>query len=147
MSTMRIISLTWLKSLIDIISYPLPCTGAMVWQFFQPVDTKLSCFYQPHYSEESGIKLYTHVSDRFDPFFINTISITVSEAPHVIDGLLYDQIDLDVHEHYTDTGGYSEHCLPCIIFSVFVLRRASVSLRRSISMLLIKRRLIRFCNQ
>lgn len=27
----------------------------------------------------------------------------------MIDGLLYHQLDLDVHEHYTDTGGYSEH--------------------------------------
>ena len=79
-------------------------------QFFPTGGTRSSLTsINPHYSKEPGIKLYTHVSDRFDPFFINTISATTGEAPHVIDGLLYHQVDLDLHEHYTDTAGYSEH--------------------------------------
>lgn len=79
-------------------------------QFFPTGGTRSSLTsINPHYSKEAGIKIYTHLSDRFDPFFVNTISATAGEAPHVIDGLLYHQVDLDVHEHYTDTGGYSEH--------------------------------------
>lgn len=85
-------------------------TSSSDGQFF-PVGgtrTALSSI-NPHYSDEPGIKIYTHVSDRYDPFFINTISATASEAPHVLDGLLYHQMDLNIHEHYADTGGYTEH--------------------------------------
>jgi TnpA family transposase len=34
---------------------------------------------------------------------------TANEAPHVLDGLLYQQSSLVINEHYTDTGGFSDH--------------------------------------
>jgi TnpA family transposase len=37
------------------------------------------------------------------------IAATASEAPHVLDGLLYHQTGLAIEEHYTDTGGVSDH--------------------------------------
>jgi TnpA family transposase len=37
------------------------------------------------------------------------IAATASEAPHVLDGLLYHQTGLQIVEHYTDTGGATDH--------------------------------------
>lgn len=37
------------------------------------------------------------------------IAATASEAPHVLDGLLYHQTGLQIEEHYTDTGGVTDH--------------------------------------
>jgi TnpA family transposase len=37
------------------------------------------------------------------------IAATANEAPHVLDGLLYHQSSLVINEHYTDTGGFSDH--------------------------------------
>ena len=37
------------------------------------------------------------------------IAATASEAPHVLDGLLYHQTGLSIEEHYTDTGGVTDH--------------------------------------
>lgn len=34
-----------------------------------------------------GLKAYTHVSDRFGPFWIRSIPATVNEAPYALDGL------------------------------------------------------------
>jgi TnpA family transposase len=38
-----------------------------------------------------------------------SIAATASEAPHVLDGLLYHESSLVIREHYTDTGGFSDH--------------------------------------
>ena len=40
------------------------------------------------YGNEPGLKAYTHVSDQFAPFASQSIPVTVSEAPHILDGLL-----------------------------------------------------------
>ena len=37
------------------------------------------------------------------------IAATANEAPYVLDGLLYHQSSLVINEHYTDTGGFSDH--------------------------------------
>jgi TnpA family transposase len=37
------------------------------------------------------------------------IAATANEAPYVLDGLLYHQSNLVINEHYTDTGGFSDH--------------------------------------
>src|SRR3546814_11413183 len=37
------------------------------------------------------------------------IAATTGEAPYVLDGLLYHQTGLTIEEHYTDTGGASDH--------------------------------------
>jgi TnpA family transposase len=37
------------------------------------------------------------------------IAATANEAPHVLDGLLCHQSSLVINEHYTDTGGFSDH--------------------------------------
>ena len=61
------------------------------------------------YGTDPGQKIYTHVSDQYAPFHRQLISATAAEAPHVLDGLLNNASSLDIHEHYTDTGGATDH--------------------------------------
>ena len=62
-----------------------------------------------HYSQKPGIKIYTHLSDRYGPFFTKVIAATASEALHVLDALLYHQSEVTVRRHHTDGGGDSDH--------------------------------------
>jgi TnpA family transposase len=62
-----------------------------------------------HYSAEPGFKVYTHLSDRYGPFYTKLIAATASEALHVLDALLYHQSDVSTHRHHTDGGGDSDH--------------------------------------
>jgi hypothetical protein len=62
-----------------------------------------------HYGQDPGVKFYTHLSDQFGPFHTKVIDATANEAPHVLDGLLYHKSSLIISEHYTDTGGFSDH--------------------------------------
>ncbi len=62
-----------------------------------------------HYGQDPAVKFYTHLSDQFGPFHTKVIAATANEAPHVLDGLLYHQSSLVINEHYTDTGGFSDH--------------------------------------
>ncbi len=63
------------------------------------------------YGIEPGAVIYTHVSGQYSPFHTRVISATMSEAPHVLDGLLHHvhQTDLRIAEHYTDTAGATDH--------------------------------------
>ena len=62
-----------------------------------------------HYGSEPGVRFYTCISDQYGPFYTKVIAATASEAPHVLDGLLYHQTGLQPGEHYTDTGGVTDH--------------------------------------
>jgi TnpA family transposase len=61
------------------------------------------------YGSEPGVKFYTHISDRYAPFHTKVIAANTSEALHVLDGLLHHETSLAIKEHYTDTGGVTEH--------------------------------------
>jgi TnpA family transposase len=61
------------------------------------------------HGNEPGVAFYTHVSDQYGPFHTKLIAATASEAPYVIDGLLYHKTGLAIEEHYTDTGGVTDH--------------------------------------
>ncbi len=69
-----------------------------------------------HYGSEPGTKFYSHLSDQYGYFSILPISPTESEAAYVLDGLFDQDTVLDIHEHFTDTGGASDH-----IFGLFAL--------------------------
>jgi TnpA family transposase len=79
-----------------------------------------------HYSSEPGSKFYSHLSDQYGYFSILPISATESEAPYVLDGLFDHETELDIQEHFTDTGGASDH-----VFGLFALtgRRFAPRLR------------------
>jgi TnpA family transposase len=61
-----------------------------------------------HYGQKPGFKIYTHLSDRYGPFFTKVIAATASEALHVLDALLYNQSEVTVRRHHTDGGGDSD---------------------------------------
>ena len=61
------------------------------------------------HGNEPGVSFYTHISDQFGPFYTKVIAASASEAPHVLDGLLYHDTGLAIEEHYTDTGGVTDH--------------------------------------
>jgi TnpA family transposase len=61
------------------------------------------------YGSEPGTKLYTHVSDQYAPFHVNQITATAFEAPYVLDGLMSTDAGRRVREHFTDTGGFTDH--------------------------------------
>ncbi|RWD32090.1 MAG: hypothetical protein EOS22_03605 [Mesorhizobium sp.] len=61
------------------------------------------------YGIDPGVRFYTHVSDQYGPYHSVVISATGSEAPHVLDGLMRHGTSLKLTEHYTDTGGASDH--------------------------------------
>jgi TnpA family transposase len=70
----------------------------------------------PHYGSEPGSKFYSHLSDQYGYFSILPISPTESEAAYVLDGLFDQDTILDIQEHFTDTGGASDH-----VFGLFAL--------------------------
>jgi TnpA family transposase len=57
------------------------------------------------YGPEPGLRIYTHLSDMHGTFHTRVLSATSSEAPYVLDGL----IGRGGGEHYTDTGGATDH--------------------------------------
>jgi TnpA family transposase len=61
------------------------------------------------YGIDPGMLFYTHLSDQYGPFHGKIISATMGEAPHVLDGLLHHRTTLAIKEHFTDTGGASDH--------------------------------------
>lgn len=71
------------------------------------------------YSTKFGdfaLEFYTFVADNYAPFYSTPIECTDRDAAYVLDGLLYNETDLDLEEHYTDTHGYTE-----INFAAFAL--------------------------
>jgi len=60
-------------------------------------------------SRYNRLKAYTHVSDQFGPFAIQTIPATVNEAPYILDGLLMTDAGHKIREQYADTGGFTDH--------------------------------------
>jgi len=61
------------------------------------------------YGVDPGFSFYTHVSDQHDPYHARVISAATHEAPYVLDGLLHHGTSLPIAEHYTDTGGATDH--------------------------------------
>ena len=56
-----------------------------------------------------AIEFYSFVADNYAPFYSIPIECTDRDAPYVLDGLLYNESDLPLEEHYTDTHGYTEN--------------------------------------
>lgn len=55
-----------------------------------------------------ALEFYSFVADNYAPFYSTPIEGTDRDAAFVLDGLLYNESDLDLEEHYTDTHGYTE---------------------------------------
>ena len=55
-----------------------------------------------------ALEFYTFVADNYAPFYSTPIECTDRDAAFVLDGLLYNESDLNLEAHYTDTHGYTE---------------------------------------
>ena len=74
----------------------------------------LNARHHPRYfGMRRGVTVYSHVSDQGTQFWIDVVNCQLREATYVLDGLLY-QETLPIHEHYTDTHGYTD-----ILFGLF----------------------------
>ena len=79
-------------------------------QFFQAAGFgRAAANLNAHYGHKPGFKVYTHLSDRYSPFYTKLIAATASEALHVLDALLYHQSEIAIRRHHTDGGGDSDH--------------------------------------
>jgi TnpA family transposase len=77
-------------------------------QFFQAAGYgRAAANLNAHYGHKPGFKAYTHLSDRYGPFYTKPIAATASEALHVLDALLYHQSEVAIRRHHTD--GDSDH--------------------------------------
>ncbi len=66
---------------------------------------------QQTYSTRFGdfaLEFYTFVADNYAPFYSTPIECTDRDAAYTLDGILYNESDLDIEEHYTDTHGFTE---------------------------------------
>lgn len=55
-----------------------------------------------------ALEFYTFVADNYAPFYSIPHECTDRDAPYALDGMLYNESDLVIEEHYTDTHGYTE---------------------------------------
>ena len=46
---------------------------------------------------------------KYAPFHTKVINVGVRDSTYVLDGLLYNEADLTINEHYTDTNGFTDH--------------------------------------
>jgi TnpA family transposase len=61
-----------------------------------------------HQFNDFALEFYSFVADNYAPFYSVPIECTDRDAAYVLDGLLYNESDLALEEHYTDTHGYTE---------------------------------------
>ncbi|MBV8556346.1 MAG: transposase, partial [Planctomycetaceae bacterium] len=61
-----------------------------------------------HKMSDFALEFYSFVADNYAPYYSTPIECTDRDAPYVLDGLLYNESDLALEEHYTDTHGYTE---------------------------------------
>jgi TnpA family transposase len=80
-----------------------------------------------HKLNDFAIEFYSFVADNYAPFYSTPIECTDRDAAYVLDGLLYNESDLALEEHYTDTHGYTE-----INFAAFAMlgRRFAPRIRK-----------------
>lgn len=55
-----------------------------------------------------ALEFYSFIADNYAPFYSTPIECTDRDAAFVLDGLLYNESDLELEVHYTDTHGYTE---------------------------------------
>ncbi|KAA3643843.1 MAG: Tn3 family transposase [Chloroflexi bacterium] len=63
--------------------------------------------YSPRF-RDYALEFYSFVADNYAPFYSTIIECTDRDAAFVLDGLLYNESDLALDEHFTDTHGYTE---------------------------------------
>ena len=100
-------------------------TSSSDGQRFQYKQKVLQQTWSPRF-QDYALEFYSFVADNYAPFYSIPIECTDRDAPYVLDGLLYNESDLALEEHFTDTHGYTE-----INFAAFAMlgRRFSPRIR------------------
>lgn len=65
-------------------------------------NTYSTCF------NDFALEFYTFIADNFAPFHSMPIECANRDAPFVLDGLLYNESDLPLYEHFTDSHGFTD---------------------------------------
>jgi TnpA family transposase len=55
-----------------------------------------------------ALEFYSFVAHKYAPFYGTPIECTDRDSAFVLDGLCFNESDLELEEHYTDTHGYTE---------------------------------------
>ncbi|NRA87925.1 MAG: Tn3 family transposase [Rhizobiales bacterium] len=61
-----------------------------------------------HAFNDFALEFYRFVADNYAPFFSTPHECADRDAPFVLDGILYNESDLNIGEHYTDTHGFTD---------------------------------------
>ena len=61
-----------------------------------------------HAFNDFALEFYNFVADNYAPYYSLPHDCADRDAPFVLDGLLYNESDLDIQEHYTDTHGFAD---------------------------------------
>lgn len=68
----------------------------------------LNSSYNPHFGFEKGLTIYRFVNDKYAAFYSIITNTNIRDAVHIIDGILKYASEAKIHEHYTDTAGYTD---------------------------------------
>jgi TnpA family transposase len=82
-------------------------TSASDGQRFAMPGQVLQQTYSTRFSD-FALEFYSFVADNYAPFYSMPIECTDRDSAFVLDGLCYNESDLELEEHYTDTHGYTE---------------------------------------
>jgi TnpA family transposase len=82
-------------------------TSASDGQRFAMPGKVLQQTYSTRFSD-FALEFYSFVADNYAPFYSTPIECTDRDSAFVLDGLCYNESDLELEEHYTDTHGYTE---------------------------------------
>ena len=55
-----------------------------------------------------ALEFYSFIADNYAQFYSTPIECTDRDSAFVLDGLCYNESDLELEEHYTDTHGFTE---------------------------------------
>jgi TnpA family transposase len=61
-----------------------------------------------HTFNDFAVEFYSFVAGNYAPYFSLPHECADRDAPFVLDGLLYNESDLNIEEHYTDTHGFTD---------------------------------------
>lgn len=82
-------------------------TSASDGQRFALPQRVLQRTYSPRISD-FALEFYTFLADNYAPYYAMPIECSDRDAAFVLDGLLYNESDLELGEHYVDTHGFTE---------------------------------------
>jgi len=100
-------SLVHAISRLDTLRWGEGRTSASDGQRFAMPRKVLQQTYSTRFSD-FALEFYSFVADNYAPFYSMPIECTDRDAGFLLDGLLYNESDLELEEHYTDTHGYTE---------------------------------------